>query len=48
MGQVIWSETATVVLAGWSNIFVQLLNVHWVNVWQTEIQTAGQLVPFEV
>jgi len=27
MGQVIWSETAIVVLAGWSNIYVQLLNL---------------------
>jgi hypothetical protein len=36
------------ILAGWSNIFQKLLNVHGFNVWLNEIQTAGQLVPYEV
>jgi hypothetical protein len=34
------------ILATWKNHFSQLLNVRWVNdIRQTEVRTAGQLVP---
>jgi hypothetical protein len=42
-----WSEKLNI-LAGWSNIFLQLLYVCGFNVWLNEIQTAGQLVLYEV